>query len=176
MKPRARILIIAGWTILLIALSWWTMSPGVPTIWAPLNLVVLIPALQINGWLWDITWLWDVPGLYVATLVVPAAFCAWCWAVEIDGTRIPIQSRVLFSIVVGGSMLYIALTLRDAVKYHGWDLAIGVGLISTTWWLILSILGWRGVRHPSPLRTLEFHLALFAWLAWYALPYTGELP
>ena len=31
-------------------------------------------------------------------------------------------------------------------------------------------------RQPSVHRNLWFHVIFFSWLAWYAIPYMGELP
>jgi len=43
---------------------------------------------------------------------------------------------------------------------------------TVAWWAIL----YRAWRASSFGMNLFFHAMLFAWLAWYAFPYLGELP
>jgi hypothetical protein len=43
--------------------------------------------------------------------------------------------------------------------------------LASLWWAVV-----RCQRQPSFARNLFSHWLLFAWLAWYAFPYLGELP
>ena len=89
---------------------------------------------------------------------------------------VPARSHVLFAIVALLSMLDFAGGTRFAIGYHGFRYVLGTGIISALWWVSLGTLAYLAERQPSYSRNLGFHLGLFAWLAWYALPYLGELP
>jgi hypothetical protein len=56
-------------------------------------------------------------------------------------------------------------------KYTEIICAINVGWIAVLWAVLL-----RASRLRSFGSNLLFHATLFAWLAWYAFPYLGELP
>jgi hypothetical protein len=56
-------------------LSWLTISPGAPQIYAPLNLLVMLPAFISSSYI-------------VAVAVVPIFFCFWCWPVLRGGSTL----------------------------------------------------------------------------------------
>jgi hypothetical protein len=62
------------------------------------------------------------------------------------------------------------------VEYQGIGYVVGVAAINVLCWALLGVLAFRARRRPSYGRSLMFHTALFAWLAWCAFPYLGELP
>jgi hypothetical protein len=65
---------------------------------------------------------------------------------------------------------------KYGMQYQGSRYTIGVGIINVVWLVFL----WWTVIHcrsqPSFKGHLLSHWFLFAWLAWYAFPYLGELP
>jgi hypothetical protein len=63
-----------------------------------------------------------------------------------------------------------------AMSYHDRSYVVGTAIISVVWWSVLGALAFAARRYPGPGLNLLFHMALFSWLAWYALPYYGELP
>jgi hypothetical protein len=80
-------------------------------------------------------------------------------------------------------VLLTALTKADfvfewshGVQYHGMHHTIAIDIINLMWLVFL----WWGIIHclrqPSFRGNLLSHWFLFAWLAWYAFPYLGELP
>ena len=144
-------------------LSWLTIYPGVPRVYAPFNLLVVVPYLLTGS-------------SFVASLFVPAFFCVWCWPVLRGGSTLPMRSVVLLGCTVTLSAISMLFGRRFAVQYHGTDYVVGTVAISVTAWIVLSTLAVLARRHPSPRRNLIFHAALFGWLAWYAIPYFGELP
>jgi hypothetical protein len=80
-------------------------------------------------------------------------------------------------------VLLTALTIADfvfewsyGVQYQGVHYTIAVCMINLMW---LAFLWWgliHSLRQPSFRANLLSHWLLFAWLAWYAFPYLGELP
>ena len=85
---------VAGFTAvgLVVLLSWLTISPGTPQIYAPLNLLVVIPAFMSSDLFAD--------SYLLAIGVVPVFFCLWCWPVLRGGTTVPIRSVVLLILAV----------------------------------------------------------------------------
>ena len=65
--------------------------------------------------------------------------------------------------------------IRYGLEYQGIHYVFGVALINVISWTLLIILALLVRRRPSFGRNLTFHAALFAWLAWYAFPYLGEV-
>ena len=152
-----------GWAAVLTGLACLSINTNTPTVLHPLNLVVLLPA-------------WAALDRY-AILFVPAVFIGWCWTVFRDGSaRVPPRSFALFSVAALLSLCSVSLGGRYATEYQSVEYLHGIWLISIVWWLGLTILACLADRRPSVPLNLAFHFALFAWLAWYALPYMGELP
>jgi hypothetical protein len=135
----------------------------------PMNVVVLLPVFRGVAVLGRL-------GL-VTLLFVPALFLAWCWAMLRDGTAtVPLRSFVLLTLAIAISVWSVVAGAPYALEYQGEDYLKGVRLISVLWWFGLSALAFLAKCRPNALLNHMFHFALFAWLAWYALPYMGELP
>jgi hypothetical protein len=160
-------------TVALIAmlalLSWFTVLPGVPKVYAPLNLLVLIPWFLCASVLGS-------AGFFVAIAVVPVFFCLWCWPVLRGCATLPARSIVLLVSAVALSALSLILGSRYGVEYQSVGYVIGVAIINVACWGLLGGLALLARRRPSFGCNLGFHAALFAWLAWGAFPYLGELP
>lgn len=156
-------------SILLGLLSWLTILPGTPQIYAPFNLVVILPMFLVGAVLGE-------ANAWAAVTVVPIFFCLWCWPVLRGQSTLPNRSFVLLILVIGLSAFSLIVGRQFAIKYHGRDYVVGVAAISALWWALLGTLAWRVRRRPSFSRNLWFHTVLFAWLAWYAIPYLAELP
>ncbi len=153
----------------LAALSWLTIA-GYPTVWRPLNLLVLLLPLSFFSGASPVAFV-------VAFAAVPLAYLAWCAMLLRDGRpTVPIRSFVLFFVAAGISVFMHIVGSPYAAEYQGWGYLKGVWIISTLWWVGLTGLAFLAERKPSFARSFAFHAALFAWLAWYAIPYMGELP
>ncbi|MBN2216304.1 MAG: hypothetical protein JW719_02900 [Pirellulales bacterium] len=153
------VLAVATWTIL----SWITISPGVPTIYAPLNLLVLVPAMLIGG-------------RVAAVVLIPLVSCLWCRPVFRGRPNVPVCSVVLLVVAVILSALNLAFGFDYASHYHGLAYAVTATLVNVSCWIVLGVVLLWAMRCPSSSHNLAFHVAMFAWLAWYAFPYLGELP
>lgn len=148
-------------------LSWLTISPGTPQVFAPCNVLVVFP-----GWLTG-----SASGaLAVALLLVPTLFCIWCWPVFRGRTALPTRSIVLLVCAVVLSATWLATGYRYGVEYQSTGYVAGVVTINLVCWFLLGALALLARRRPSFGHNLGFHAALVAWLAWCAFPYLGELP
>ncbi len=84
---------------------------------------------------------------------------------------------VLFSVfAVALSACSLVFGYSYGMEYQGWDYVIGVVIVSMTCWTAILILVAIALRKPNANWNLAFHTFFFAWLAWYAIPYMGELP
>jgi len=153
---------------LVVLLSWLTIWPGTPRIYAPLNLLVVIPAFLSSG-LFSNSYL-------LAVAVVPVFFWLWCLPVLHGRTTLPIRSVVLLILAVVLSAASLIFGARYGVRYQGVGYVMGVAVINIGCWVLLGVLAFLARRRPSFCRNFGFHAALFAWLAWCAFPYMGELP
>ena len=149
-------------------LSWLTITPGTPQIYAPLNLLVVLPAF-LTADLFH--------GAYIiAVAVVPLFFCLWCWPVLRGSVTLPTRSIILLILAVILSAASLIFGSRYGVEYQSVSYVVGVAIINIICWVLLGLLALLAHRRPSFGHNLGFHAALFAWLAWCAFPYLGELP
>jgi hypothetical protein len=144
-------------------LSWLTISPGTPQIYAPLNLFVVIPEFLTSS-------------AILAVAVTPLFFYLWSWPVWRGVATLPIRSIVLLVLCIVLSAANFAFGFRFASEYHGAGYVVGVLVVNLCCWPLLGALAVRARWRPGFGRNLAFHAALFAWLAWGAFPYLGELP
>lgn len=153
--------------VALALLSWLTISPGTPKVYAPCNVLVVFP-----GWLTG-----SADGaLVVALVLVPALFCLWCWPVFRGRTTLPTRSIILLICAVTLSAVWLVYGYRYGVEYQSTGYVASVATINLVCWALLGVLAVLARRRPSFVHNLGFHAALFAWLAWCAFPYLGELP
>lgn len=144
-------------------LSWLTISPGTPQIYAPLNLLVMLPAFMSSSYV-------------VAVAAMPVFFCLWCWPVLRGRSTLPIRSIVLLILGILQSAASLIFGFRYGIQYQSVGYVVGVAVINVICWALLGSLALLARRRPSFGYNLAFHAALFAWLAWCAFPYLGELP
>lgn len=92
-----------------------------------------------------------------------------------SGEALPTRSIVLliFAVVLSGASLVFGS--RYGVQYQSVSYVVGVSIINVICWALLGLLALLARRRPSFGHNLGFHAALFAWLAWCAFPYLGEL-
>jgi len=91
-------------------------------------------------------------------------------------TNLPKRTIVLLALLTVLTVVDCLLEWKYGVQYRGTRHTILVYIINATW---LASLWWsvgRSQRQPSFKGNLFTHWLLFAWLAWYAFPYLGELP
>jgi hypothetical protein len=145
-------------------LSWLTILPGTPEIYAPLNLLVILPYFWFRG------------SYILAVAVVPLLFCLWCWPVLRGCTTLPTRSVVLLISAIVLSATLLVFGSRHGTEFQSVAYVVGVAVINVVCWAFLGALAQLARHRPTFAHNLGFHAALFAWLAWCAFPYMGELP
>jgi hypothetical protein len=154
---------------LLALLSWLTILPGYPAIYGPFNFLIVVP-------LWGTYDMLRGHGLFLALAAIPLFFGLWCWPLLRRGcATLPTRSMALLVVAIILSALWIIFGIPYGLEYQGIHYVVGIALINVICWTLLIILALRVHRRPSFGRNLTFHAALFAWLAWYAFPYLGEV-
>ena len=169
-RPRlASPLCLSSISLVLAAVSFFSIPPDYPRIYAPLNVFVFIPVLVLGAVL-------PGGGALLGTAIVPILFWAWCLPGIRPGRVVPIRTLVLLAFAVLGSGTWLFTGHDVGLEYQGAGYVYGVTAISAVCWISLSLLALAAWRSQNVRCSLTFHVALFTWLAWYALPYLGELP
>jgi len=90
--------------------------------------------------------------------------------------NVPKRTIVLLGLLTVLTIVDFVFEWNDGVHYRGAHYAIGVCIINLMWLVFVwwAVIRWK--RQPSFRGNLLSHWFLFAWLAWYAFPYLGELP
>lgn len=133
----------------------------------PLSAFVLIPAFFLDSW--HLTYL---------TVAIPTLlFFAWNTPFFKGSNAMPKRTYGLYAAVVVLSAAYFVAAWKDGVQFQGKQYTIGVCTMDVVWAAVLGVILWRYRRtNRSFAYNLAIHWALFAWLAWCAFPYFGELP
>lgn len=139
---------------------------GVPTVVCPLPVVTILPAFMLASL--SLHWL--------AVFVPSLLFIAWSPQLFWGGRELPKRSAGLLLALTVLSAVYFWADWAFALGYHGRSYTVAVCCINIVWLVLLWTSLIRLWRAQSFVRSLLFHWTLFAWLAWYAFPYLGELP
>jgi hypothetical protein len=75
------------------------------------------------------------------------------------------------------SIVYFISGWRLGLQYQGAVYTRAVVIVNVGWAAVLVFASvWTWKKRTSFRTSLLVHWMLFAWLAWYAFPYLGELP
>ena len=133
----------------LAVLSLLTILPGYPTIRGPLNLVVMIPAFLMDGFIRSTRMC-----LFLATLVVPLFFLIW----TIPGTWLrpkpPLRTVILAASAVAVSAISLACGYSFAIEYYGSVYVVGVITVSVICWMIVGAWPWSRYEQRGLFGTL----------------------
>jgi hypothetical protein len=162
-----RLLVIAAGLCLLIPAWIGLLSSGVPTLYSPLPTLTILPAFVLSRW-----------HLESFALLVPSIlFFLWSPSLLLNQQPTPPKRTiVLLGLLTVLTVVDCVLEWNYGVHYRGTRQTILLYIVNAMW---LACLWWamvRSQRQPSFKRNLFSHWLLFAWLAWYAFPYLGELP
>ena len=142
-------------------------SAGVPTVYCPMPTATVVPAFALSSW-----------NLQALAVIVPMLLF-FLWNPRLIARRESNQPKRTIGLVG----LLTALTIVDfvaewryGVRYQGMHHTVAVAAINGMWLACLWLGIIRAWRQPSFWANLFSHWILFAWLAWYAFPYLGELP
>jgi len=156
--------VFAGSSLVLPAALGLFLSGG-PTMLCPLPTLTVLPALVFS------------PIAPVVVVIPTLLFFAWNPALLRGVSAPPTRSYILFGALVALSVVYFVLSWGYGVRFQGRKYTQAIAVANAIWIGLLAVLFVLSrVRKPTFVFNLALHWLLFAWLAWYAFPYLGELP
>lgn len=165
MNPRVLVIILG---LSLVLLAWIGLfSAGVPTLYCPMRTMTVLPAFALSRL-----------NLQNAAVLVPMIlfFLRNPGLLVRQQSNLPKRTVGLVGLLSALTILDFVLEWKYGLQYRGAHHTIAVYIINVLW---LAVLWWavvRAWRRPSFVANLLSHWVLFAWLAWFAFPYLGELP
>lgn len=163
----SRLLVITAGLCLLIPAWIGIFSSGVPTLYAPLPMMTILPAFELSRWNLQ----------YLAVLIPSIFFFLWSPGLLLNQRpNVPTRTVALLGLLTILAVVDFVVDWKYGMQYQGAGYTIGVGIVNVIW---LVFLWWSVIharRHPSFNGHLLSHWFIFMWLAWYAFPYLGELP
>jgi hypothetical protein len=160
MKPNV-ITLLAGISLLVPATLGFSFS-GVPTVHAPFPALVIVPSFVLG-----------MPALFFPTVL----FFAWHPALFKGSRTFAKRTYCLFVALVVLSAIWFSVGWKLGLQYEGARYTYIVCAVNAVWITVLSALLWQCRRKKISFPfNLLVHWVLFAWLAWWAFPYLGELP
>lgn len=148
---------------LLIPAAIGLFSSRVPTLIGPFPAITAIPAFVLSR--------------AVAVAIPSLIFFVWNAGLLNGRSQLPKRSYWLLITVTVLSVAWFVVGWRNGLHYQGTNYVYGVLTANVIWIGGLAVLFARyRQREVSFKLILALHGLLFAWLAWYALPYLGELP
>jgi hypothetical protein len=137
------------------------LSGGEPTVLGPFPVLTMLPAFFVRS----------------GAVVVPILlFFAWNPGLFRGQEKVPKRSYWLLGTVIALSPMWFALSWTWGLHYQGARYTYTVCAGNVVWASLLVglFVGFRN-REASFRTNLLLNWALFAWLAWYAFPFLGEL-
>jgi|SRR6266436_228817 len=163
----SRLLVIAAGLALLIPAWIGLFSAGVPTLFAPLPTLTILPAFVLSRWHLE----------SLAVLIPSFLFFLWSPGLLLrQRPDLPKRTAALLGLLTLLVIVDFVFEWNFGLRYQGTRHTVGVCIINFMW---LALLWWASVRclrKPSFAGSLLAHWFLSAWLGWYAFPYLGELP
>ncbi|HEV2615646.1 MAG TPA: hypothetical protein VGU63_03440 [Candidatus Acidoferrales bacterium] len=139
---------------------------GVPTMLSPMPTLTVIPAFLLSD-----------SGLWKVAVGVPTIlFFIWNPGLFRGEAKVPKRSYALLAIAIVLTIVDFVLGWKWGLQYQGAQYTYVVCAVNVAWIVFLTLAFARSWKKSSFGYSLFLHLMLFAWLAWYAFPYLGELP
>jgi hypothetical protein len=148
---------------LVIPASVGLLISSVPTVLTPFPAMTAIPALVSSR---------------AIAIVVPSLFF-FAWNAGLLGVRSQLPNRSYWLLIIATilSVIWFVVGWRTGLHYQGPNYVHRVLAVNVVWLGCLATLFARFRQREVSLKLiLALHFLLFTWLAWYALPYLGELP
>jgi hypothetical protein len=135
----------------------------------PLPLFTALPFLFLS---FNLGPLLAFAAIFVPTLVF------WAWSINLfrGVSVVPGRSIILFWVLAALTVVYFISSWDYGVKWQGHAHVIAVLLLNVVAIYVLWRLLGQARSAPSFGHSFLFHWALFAWLAWFAFPFLGEMP
>jgi hypothetical protein len=155
---------IMGW-LLVVPASIGLLLNGVPTIVSPFPMFTALPAFFL-------------PMTITSLAVVGPTLLFFSWNPGLfrEQTETPKRSVGLLLIATVLNAVYFVGSWAGGLHYQGAPYTYSVLILNLVWLAVLWVLFVRQLRQPSFAGNLTVHWIFFAWIAWYAFPYMGELP
>lgn len=139
------------------------LSTGVPTALGPFPAMTALPAMFLSS---------RLVGIVVPSLI----FFAWNPGLFRGENKPPTRSYGLLVVATILSVIWIVVGWKNGLHYQGVGYVHRVSVVTVAWIALLGTLFTLYWKRESFRLNLALHWLLFAWLAWYAFPYLGELP
>jgi hypothetical protein len=164
---KSTIATIAAGLSLLLPASIGLFASNVPSILGPLPALTVLPAFLLSG-----------QGMGKAAVAVPMLlFFAWHPGLFRGDAKVPKRSYVLLLVLILLAIADFVTSWNWGLQYQGAHYTQVVCAVNVAWAAFLVLAFARAWKKPSSFASSLFlHWMLFAWLAWYAFPYLGELP
>jgi hypothetical protein len=152
---------------LLVPASAGLIACNVPTMLCPFPALTVLPAFLLSG-----------RYFFRAAVAIPMLlFFVWHPGLFRGEAIVPKRSYVLLAIAIVLSVVYFVVSWTWGLQYQGPQYAHVVCAVNVAWVAFLLLAFARSWKVPRSFGfNLFLHWMLFAWLAWYAFPYLGELP
>lgn len=146
-----------------------SIAAGVPTWYSPYALPTVLPLLYADSLL-DLLQP-EVLRRLLEALPLGLAFLLWTSFVGRDRSRIPWLSHALALLTAGLSAAMVVPAWTNALRHWGpaFTLTATAGNLAAI--TTLAVLALRNRRAPAHTRAFAFHLVLFVWIAWCAVPW-----
>jgi len=176
MKNKKTIYTIIG-AIILGLISFATMCADVPEIYSPFSMSVIIPVFLFDWLFYAMFPGLLFPGLHFVfgCLVIPILYVVWSYRLYKNTPKIPRRSISAILILFILSLVYLIGSWSYGLGYQGITHTISMYIFNCIFWGILYYLYMTNRKKPSFITSYLFHLVSFAWLAWVAFPWLGEL-
>jgi hypothetical protein len=143
--------------------AWLGLSTGLPTVLSPFPALTVIFSFFMTSRV----------GIAIPTLL----FLVWNPRFFRGEGRIPNRSYTLLAFLTVFTAVWFVLGWKFGSQYQGPRFTHLMLVVNIAWLLGLWALFLSALKHtPSVGLSLTIHWLLFAWLAWSAFPYLGELP
>ena len=135
-----------------------------PTVLDPYPAVTVLPALLVSS---------RILGILVPSLL----FFLWSTRLFRGATILPKASYILLLTIALLNAIWFCVGWKEGLHYQGAAYVYKVCCINAVWFAGLAVMffGYAKVKTSFSVN-LALNWLLFAWLAWYAFPYLGELP
>lgn len=147
------------------------LGSGSPTLISPLPVLTIVPAFLLAG-------LFGGAAVFKIVTVLPTMlFLAWNPSLLRGEAKIPKRSYVLLSTAIVLNVVYFIGSWKWGIQYQGIHYVHTICAVNVVWTAFVGGVFAMSLKRSSSFGlNLFVHWVLFAWLAWYAFPYLGELP
>ena len=114
-------------------------------------------------------------GFILGAVPFAVLFVAWSFQLLRGKSRVPVRSAVLLALLALASVWHLVATWHAGVENQGYLHTALMGAVNAFAAIGLALLLRSAVTVPSFARSLAFHGLMFAWVAWCAFPWLGEL-